>query len=73
MTKNTDVDQMKIEQLDRETQFIKLETQKIILETEILKLQAQKAEKQLKYWWLPTVMTRDFVYLVIILGLLLYI
>ncbi|MCL1079685.1 hypothetical protein D5R81_16795 [Parashewanella spongiae] len=59
--------------LKMETELIKLETQKLELETELLKLQNQQNEKRLKYWWLPTVMGRDFIYLAIIIGLLLYI
>ncbi len=73
MTENMEVETIKIEQLQREKEFIELETIKLKRETELIKLQTELAQKRLKYWWLPTVMDRDFIYLAVIIGLLLYI
>ncbi len=82
MSENKEVEklQWETELNNLKTKKLKLETEVIELETKIIKLQAQKIkeetevmQKRLKYWWLPTVMDRDFIYLAVIIGLLLYI
>ena len=73
MSENTEVEALKVEQLLSKKEFNELEIIKLKRETELIKLQKERAQKRLKYWWLPTVMDRDFIYLAIIIGLLLYI
>ena len=72
MPENDNAEMLAIQKLQREKELIELETKKIQRETELLQLQNQRAQKRLKYWWLPTVFDREILYILVIIGLLIY-